>query len=146
MYKIDITMKIQFTVWRNAKIFKAVRTQDYFITNIVVKMDTVGLTRELYNSRFLNVKFHVVLSTPMLYRVNVSLESFTVFNWLYVAIKFRSSANERNLECLTIAERSLTKILNKRGPRIDHCGAPDNRDKGDENFPKMRTKEDLFNK
>jgi hypothetical protein len=59
---------------------------------------------------------------------------------------FRSSANKRNLECLIIADRSLTKILNKRGPRIDPCGAPDNTEKGDKNFPKMRTKEDLFNK
>jgi hypothetical protein len=66
MYKIDMT-KIQFIVEHNAKIFNTVRTQDYFITKIVVKMDTVGLTRERYNSRFLNVKFHVVLSTPMLY-------------------------------------------------------------------------------
>jgi hypothetical protein len=40
-------------------------------------MDTIGLTRERFNSRFLNVKFHVVL-TPMLYRVNVSLESFSL--------------------------------------------------------------------
>jgi hypothetical protein len=51
-------------------------------------MDTVGLTRERYNSGFLNVKFHVVLSTPMLYRVIVSLESFTLFNRLYDAIHF----------------------------------------------------------
>jgi hypothetical protein len=55
---------------------------------MVVKTDTVGLMRERYNSGFLNVKFHVVLSTPMLYCVNVSLESFTVFNRLYVAINF----------------------------------------------------------
>jgi hypothetical protein len=52
-------------------------------------MDTVGLTRERYNYRFLNVKSHVVLSTPMLYRVNVSLDSFTAFSRLYVAIHFQ---------------------------------------------------------
>jgi hypothetical protein len=59
---------------------------------------------------------------------------------------FGSSVNKRNLECLIIAERSLTKMLNKRGPRVDPCGTPDNTKKGDENFPKMRTKKDLFNK
>jgi hypothetical protein len=26
---------------------------------------------------------------------------------------------------LIIAKRSLTKILNKRGPRVDPCGTPD---------------------
>jgi hypothetical protein len=46
MYKIDMTMKVQFTVQHKAKIFNTVRTQDYFITNIVVKMDTVDLMRE----------------------------------------------------------------------------------------------------
>jgi hypothetical protein len=59
---------------------------------------------------------------------------------------FKSSTNKRNLECLIISERSLTKILKKRGPRVNPCGAPDNTEKGDENFPIMLTKEDLFNK
>jgi hypothetical protein len=95
-------------------------------------MDIDGLTRERYNSRFLNVKFHVVLSTPMSYRVNVSLESFTVVNRLHVAIIFRSLANRRKLECLITAERSLTKILNKRGTRVDPCGTPENTEKRDE--------------
>jgi hypothetical protein len=82
-------MKVQFTVQHNAMIFNTVRTQDYFITNIVVKMDTVGLTRERCNSHFLNFKLHVVLSTPMLYRGNISLESFVVFNRLYIVIHFQ---------------------------------------------------------
>jgi hypothetical protein len=73
---------------QNTKIFNTVRTQDYFITNIIVKMDTVGLTRERYNSGFLNVKSDVVASTPMLYRVNVSLDSFTVFSRLLCCDKF----------------------------------------------------------
>jgi hypothetical protein len=59
---------------------------------------------------------------------------------------FKSSANKRNFGCLIRAERSLTKILNKRGPRVDPCVTPDNTEKGDENFPKIRMKEDLFNK
>jgi hypothetical protein len=50
------------------------------------------------------------------------------------------------VEYLIIAERALTKILNKRGSMVDSCGATDNSEKGDEHFPKMRTKEDLFNK
>jgi hypothetical protein len=82
----------------------------------------------------------VVLSTPKLYGVNVSLEGFTVFNRFYVAIKFRSSANKRNLECLIISERSLRKILKKRGPRVDPCDTPDNTEKGDEIFLRCERK------
>jgi hypothetical protein len=33
----------------------------------------------------------------------------------------------------------------KRGPKVDPCGTPDSIEKGDENFPEMRTKEDLVN-
>jgi hypothetical protein len=60
------------------------------------------------------------------------LESSTDFMLRYI---FRSSANKRNLECLIIAERSLTKILYKRGPRVESRYTPDNTEKGDENFP-----------
>jgi hypothetical protein len=48
------------------------------------------------------------------------------------------------LECLILAERSLIKILNKRGPRVKPCGTPDNTEKGKENFPKIQTKENLL--
>jgi hypothetical protein len=40
----------------------------------------------------------------------------------------------------------MTKMLNKRGPRVDRCGTSDNTETGEENFPKIRAKEDLFNK
>jgi hypothetical protein len=48
------------------------------------------------------------------------------------------------LECLILAERSLIKILNKRDPRIDFWKTPENTEKGEENFDKIRTKEHLF--
>jgi hypothetical protein len=57
----------------------------------------------------------------------------------------RSSANKRHLESLILAEILFTKILNNRGPRVNCCGISDNREKEDENFPKMRTEEDVFN-
>jgi hypothetical protein len=38
---------------------------------------------------------------------------------------FRSPAYKRNLELLILPERSLIKMLNKRGPRVDPCGSPD---------------------
>jgi hypothetical protein len=50
------------------------------------------------------------------------------------------------LKSFIAAERPLTKILNKTGQRVDPCVTPEKTEKGDENFPKMRKKEDLFNK
>jgi hypothetical protein len=35
----------------------------------------------------------------------------------------------------------VDKNINQRGPRVDPCGTPDNTEKGEENFPKMLTKE-----
>jgi hypothetical protein len=45
-----------------------------------------------------------------------------------------------------LTERPLIKVLIKRGPRVQPCGTADNTEKGEENFPKTRTKEDLFDK
>jgi hypothetical protein len=61
MYKIDMMMEIQLTVWHNAKIFNTVRMQDYYITDIVVKMDTVGLMCERYNSGFMNINKLIII-------------------------------------------------------------------------------------
>jgi hypothetical protein len=41
--------------------------------DIVPKMDTVGLTYEKYNFSFLNVTFHTVFITPLLYPITISL-------------------------------------------------------------------------
>jgi hypothetical protein len=35
-------------------------------------------------------------------------------------------------------------MLNKRDPSAESWGTPDNTEKEEENFPKIRTKEDLF--
>jgi hypothetical protein len=59
---------------------------------------------------------------------------------------FKSSANNINLEYLILVERSLIKVLKKRGPRVGTCGTFDNEKKGEENFSKIRTNEDLFSK
>jgi hypothetical protein len=56
---------------------------------------------------------------------------------------FKSSAKSRNLEEWILAHRSLIKILNNRSPTVEPCGTPDSMGKGEENFPKMRTKENL---
>jgi hypothetical protein len=37
-------------------------------------------------------------------------------------------------------------MLNKRGPWVEPCGAPDSSEKGEENAPKVRTNEDIFSK
>jgi hypothetical protein len=37
-------------------------------------------------------------------------------------------------------------MLNKRGPSVEPWGTPDNTEKEEEIFPKIRTKEDLFDK
>jgi hypothetical protein len=50
------------------------------------------------------------------------------------------------LECLIIAGRRLIKMFNKRGPRLNPYVTHNNKQKGEENFPKIRMKEDLFDK
>jgi hypothetical protein len=50
------------------------------------------------------------------------------------------------LERIILEESSLIKMLNKRGPMVEPCGTPDNTEKGKENFPKIRMKENLFDK
>jgi hypothetical protein len=37
-------------------------------------------------------------------------------------------------------------MLNKGGPSVEPWGTADNTEKAEENFPKIRTKEDLFDK
>jgi hypothetical protein len=63
--------------------------------------------------------------------------------FLYI---FRSSANNRNFESFVLTDRLLIEILNKRRTRIEVCGTLNNTEKGEENFPKIRLMEDLFNK
>jgi hypothetical protein len=41
-----------------------------------------------------------------------------------------------------LAHKSLIKILNNRGPKVEPCGTPDSMGKG-EDFLKMQTKENL---
>jgi hypothetical protein len=59
---------------------------------------------------------------------------------------FKSYANNRNLEYLILVERSLIKVLNKRGPKVGTCGTFDNKKKGEEKFSEVRTNDDLFSK
>jgi hypothetical protein len=40
----------------------------------------------------------------------------------------------------------VNENFNKRGPSVDPCGTPGSRDKGEETFSKIRTKEALFDK
>jgi hypothetical protein len=56
------------------------------------------------------------------------------------------SAISRNSEKWILAHKSLIKILNNRDPKIEPCSTPDSMVEGEEDFPKMRIKEDLFDK
>jgi hypothetical protein len=47
---------------------------------------------------------------------------------------------------INYSRKSLIKMLNKRGRRVKPCGTPDNIEKGEKNFPKIRMMEDLFHK
>jgi hypothetical protein len=67
----------------------AVSTQNWNIADTVIKIYTVGPTCERYNYSFLNVKFHMVFTTPLLYQNYISLKRFTIFNRLYVSIYFQ---------------------------------------------------------
>jgi hypothetical protein len=84
VYK-KLTRQWKYNLLSNIKIFNTTRMQGCDITVIVIKMKTVGLARERYNFSFLDVKFRVILSIPPLYRLNVSLNSFTILNRLYVS-------------------------------------------------------------
>jgi hypothetical protein len=106
-------------------------------------MDTLSLTCEIYNFSFLNVKLDMVFTTPLLYRISLGdLQFSTDFISRYI---FKSSAYKRISEYLSLAQRSLIKTLNKRSQRVEPCGTTDNTEytENTENFPKMRSKEDL---
>jgi hypothetical protein len=45
-----------------------------------------------------------------------------------------------------LAQKSLRKILNNRGPKVELCGTPENMGKCDEGLPKVRTTENLDDK
>jgi hypothetical protein len=49
---------------------------------------------------------------------------------------FKSSAKGRNSEKLILARRSLAKIMNNKGPKVEPCGTPDSMGKGEKDFPK----------
>jgi hypothetical protein len=59
---------------------------------------------------------------------------------------FKSSAKSKNSEYCILEHKSLIKILNSRGPNVEHCDTPDNIGNGEENFPEVRTVEDLYDK
>jgi hypothetical protein len=59
---------------------------------------------------------------------------------------FKSSAKSKNSEYFILEHKSLIQILNSRGPKVEPCGTPDNIGNGEENFPKVRTMEDLCDK
>jgi hypothetical protein len=40
----------------------------------------------------------------------------------------------------------LIKILNNRGPKVEPCGTPDSMGKGEEDFHKVRTTENVDDK
>jgi hypothetical protein len=42
--------------------------------------------------------------------------------------------------------KSLIKILNSRGPKEEPCGSPDNMGKGEEDFLKVQTTENVDDK
>jgi hypothetical protein len=56
---------------------------------------------------------------------------------------FKSSAKSKNSEYCILEHKSLIKILNSRGPKVEPSGTPDNIGNCEENFPKVRTLEDL---
>jgi hypothetical protein len=56
---------------------------------------------------------------------------------------FKLSAKSKN--CI-LEHKSLIKLLNSRGPNVEPCGTPDNIGKGEENFPEVRTMDDLYDK
>jgi hypothetical protein len=59
---------------------------------------------------------------------------------------FKSSVKRINSEEHILAHKSFLKMLNNRGSEVGPCGTPDNMGKGEEDFPKVRTTENLDDK
>jgi hypothetical protein len=59
---------------------------------------------------------------------------------------FKSSAKSRNSEKWILAHKPLINILNNRDPKVEPCGTPDSMRKGEENFSKVWTTENLDDK
>jgi hypothetical protein len=59
---------------------------------------------------------------------------------------FKSPAKSKNSQNCILEYKSLIQMLNSRGPKVEPRGTPDNIGNGEENFPKARTMEDLYNK
>jgi hypothetical protein len=59
---------------------------------------------------------------------------------------FKSSAKNSNSEKLILAHKLLIQILNNRGPKVEPCGTLESVRRCEEEFPKVRTTENLDNK
>jgi hypothetical protein len=59
---------------------------------------------------------------------------------------FKSTTKSKNSEYCILKHKSLIKILNSTGPKVEPCGTPDNIRKGEENVWKLQTMGDLCNK
>jgi hypothetical protein len=59
---------------------------------------------------------------------------------------FKSLAKSTNSEYCILKHKSLIQIVNSREPKAEPCGTPENIGNGEENFPKVRTMDDLCDK
>jgi hypothetical protein len=59
---------------------------------------------------------------------------------------FKSSAKSRYSEKWILAHKSFINILNNRGPKGEPVGIPDSVGRDEEDFPKVRTTENLDDK
>jgi hypothetical protein len=56
---------------------------------------------------------------------------------------FKSSAKSKNSEKLILAHKTLVKIMKNIGPKVEPCGTPDGMGKGEGDFPKLQTTENM---
>jgi hypothetical protein len=59
---------------------------------------------------------------------------------------FKSPAKRRNSEKWLLTHKSLIKLLNNGGPKVEPCGSPESTRKGEEEFPEVRTTENVYDK
>lgn len=95
----------------------------------VHKMYTVGLTHKKNNFSFIDVELHTVFATPLSYCISVNLKSFTVFRRLYVSIDFQIISKYEKFWVVNYSRKSLIKMLNKWGPKMEPYSTPDNTQK-----------------
>jgi hypothetical protein len=93
---------------------------------MVVKMDTLSLTKKENNTSILNVEVHVIFEKP-LFTTIISICKYLQYYIYFITQQiFKSSANNKKISYEFWYIYVLMKVLNKKGPVVEPWSMPDN--------------------